>query len=276
MNKKSLFEHVNSFTLSLIALINNKLLRLDNLNSKLKFILCYHSVGNSGWRFATPVKDFEEQINYLLGNYQIKSLPNLLSEKSGGVAITFDDGYEDVYGNAFPILKRNKIPAAIFILGDQDNANRHELENDLKFMDLSEIKHLKNEGWEIGSHTNTHADLYKLSNVELNNEIEGSKKRLESKLGSVISYFAYPKGKYDYTIMKIVKNAGYTSAFTVDSGFLNTKNKMKITRLPMEGVVGINQFSAMLSYIGLITESLFMEILKIKEKLTGNQFKYEK
>lgn len=268
MKNKSLFEIINSIALHTIYIVNG-IFCLNRLNNKQKFILCYHSIGNSGWRFATPVDYFEQQMKFLKQNYDVVSLSDLLKSDKGGVAITFDDGYMDVFTNAYPIMKRNGITGTIFILGDDKKANRSEMENDLDFMTKSEIKILNNSGWEIGSHTNTHANLHKLSTDELVYEISTSKKKIENRIGVDVKYFAYPKGKYSDEIIKIVAQSGYSYAFTVDSGFYNDKNIYKITRLPMEGVVGMDQYSAMISFIGLVTESIFMWILKKKERLLG-------
>lgn len=267
-NSRSVFEIVNSFALNIIYIVNSTF-RLGNLNKKQKFILCYHSIGNSGWRFATPVSDFEEQMIFLKKNYNVVGLSELLKSKSGGVAITFDDGYKDVFVNAYPIMKKLGIKGTIFVLGNDKNANRSELENTLEFMTKSDILTLKQSGWEVGSHTNTHANLYDLTENDLVDEILNSKKAIEDRLQIKVNYFAYPKGKYNEKIINLVKKSGYTKAFTVDSGFYDDKNSYKITRLPMEGVVGINQYAAMISFIGLLTESIFMWILKKKERLTG-------
>ncbi len=265
MLNKSLFEYINSLSLNCIFLFN-RIFMTRKFDRNQKFILCYHSIGDSGWRFSTPVSDFEEQVRVLSENFNVKSLTETLNSDGGAVAITFDDGYKDVYLNAFPILKKYGLTGTIFVLGDNSHANRNEMENSLEFMTVTEIKHLKKEGWSVGSHTNTHANLHKLSKKDLVYEINQSKLNLEKKLGFEISFFAYPKGKYNDQIIDIVTKAGYSHAFTVDSGFFSLKNNMKITRLPMEGVVGINQFSAMLSYLGLLMESMFMEVLKIKER----------
>lgn len=266
MKKKSPFEIINSISLDVVYIFN-KVIGFGSLNKRLRFILCYHSIGDNGWRFATPVSDFENQVRFLSENFEVKSLTEMLTSERGAVVITFDDGYKDVYTNAFPILKKYGLTGTIFVLGDNNHANRYEMENSLEFMSIREIKHLKKEGWEVGSHSNTHANLHKISKKDLIYEINQSKLNLEKKLGFEILTFAYPKGKYNNQIVDLVKKAGYTHAFTVDSGFFSLKDKMRITRLPMEGLVGINQFSAMLSYLGLFVECVYMEILKRKEKL---------
>jgi peptidoglycan/xylan/chitin deacetylase (PgdA/CDA1 family) len=87
-------------------------------------VLNYHRVNSDREPFGllpvTP-KEFESQIQYLKRHYQILPLKSLLhrADDQGDlptrcIAITFDDGYLDNYQFAFPILKRNGVPATLF------------------------------------------------------------------------------------------------------------------------------------------------------------------
>ena len=88
-------------------------------------ILVYHRIGtfNDDWAVQpTELKDFEIQMKYLKETYNIISLEemaNLINTKKSipkkAVVITFDDGYKDNYTNAFPILKKYRIPSTIFL-----------------------------------------------------------------------------------------------------------------------------------------------------------------
>lgn len=88
-------------------------------------ILAYHRVSNEdlyNTGLTISVSNFERQIRYLKMNYNILTLEEAVQILNNGqkpspksVAITFDDGYEDNYVNAFPILKRYGIPATIFL-----------------------------------------------------------------------------------------------------------------------------------------------------------------
>ena len=85
-------------------------------------ILCYHKILNSindiNSINVSP-ENFEEQLRYLVNNFDVISLDNLEEEihKDGknAVAITFDDGCSDVLYNALPILERYNVPATLFI-----------------------------------------------------------------------------------------------------------------------------------------------------------------
>jgi len=127
--------------------LNNKLVSLMNrskltdLYSLLKSnvesfaaILVYHRVGifQDKWSISTiAVLEFEKQMKYLKKTYNILDLEELVSlikEKKAipkkTVVITFDDGYLDNYTFAFPILKKYKIPATIFLTTGYVGSNK--------------------------------------------------------------------------------------------------------------------------------------------------------
>lgn len=86
-------------------------------------ILYYHRVNDDRDAFfpATSTAQFESEMRYVARNYKIVSLSELLARLENGdpagdlVAITFDDGYQDNYHCAFPILRRYGLPATIFL-----------------------------------------------------------------------------------------------------------------------------------------------------------------
>lgn len=86
-------------------------------------ILMYHSIGEGGAFFAVTEEDFEKQLLYLKRRgfvcITLSELVEKLERKedvSSNVVLTFDDGYEDNYTKAFPLLKKYDIPATIFLI----------------------------------------------------------------------------------------------------------------------------------------------------------------
>lgn len=117
------------------------------------------------------------------------------------VVISFDDGDITVYRTAFPIMKEFGYTGIMYIVG-----NRLETDG---FMDTAEIKEMIAAGWQVGSHSMTHTDLTKSTDVTW--ELSQSKTDLETALGVPISSFAYPFGLQTEGIMTSVSHY-YSSA----------------------------------------------------------------
>ena len=90
-------------------------------------ILMYHHIKDRGDKFCGGLQKatFRKQISFLKKNYQIYPLGDLVGAlrskeclPENSVAITFDDGYEDFYENAFPILREANVPATVFLVAE--------------------------------------------------------------------------------------------------------------------------------------------------------------
>ncbi len=132
------------------------------------------------------------------------------------VTITFDDAFESFYENAFPLFQKYHMDGTIYLVSNDFKAPR--------FMSVKQIKELEEHGFEIGSHSVSHAHLPALSSKELRYELEESKRVIEKKLGHPIEAFAAPYGEYnDFVQAEIMKV--YDSHRSVDVGF-NTKDNL--------------------------------------------------
>lgn len=214
-------------------------------------VLGYHAVSNNKTIVDISPHMFQRHLSFLKKNFQFITLDNVINYINGkqtfakpAVALTFDDGYSDVFTTIAPILAKDNIPAATFILSNPDYANRYELENNKKLMSIKEIKQLQNLGWTIGCHSATHAKLVD-KYIELEKEITLSKKQLEKELTTQISYFAYPKGIYNQNVITKVKKAGFSAAFAFRTDFITRKsNLFTIPRSPVDWTHTMEQFEA--------------------------------
>ncbi len=225
---------------------------------KLINVLCYHRFKQRTEKnkkqmdsyFVTP-QQFEEQMQYLKENgYNVISMKKFIDYMYGEddipekpVLITIDDGYKSIYDYAYPILKKYKFPATVFLYqvffpGGKSALNVNET------MDL-----IKND-FSFGCHSNTHPVLTKknkLSDEEyiefLKKEIIEPKKYLEKKLGIPIETFAYPYGSYSKEVHFIIKKAGYKLAFSVVPSY-NTKDtdKFSLKRTMIYSSTTIDEF----------------------------------
>ena len=114
------------------------------------------------------------------------------------ISIDFDDGNDNVFTNAYPVMKANSLTGSAFIITNTVGGAGK--------MTWANLKTLKDEGWLIGSHTHTHSVMTELSESELNTELQTSQNILASK-GHIVSsrFIATPGGDWSELIYNRVK-----------------------------------------------------------------------
>ena len=194
-------------------------------------ILCFHGISDTpGNSYAVSASDFSKQMGFLADHYDIVSidqLVTLIQERkplpSTMIAVSFDDGYQDFYTCAFPILQRNAISATVFLpTGSIDGISKysHTLPQ-AEFLSWDQIRELQQNGIDFGSHTVSHTSVTRLTQHETQDELETSKARIEAEIHMSIKGFAYPYGTLrdtDPKIGKWISNSGYSWAVTSISG----------------------------------------------------------
>ncbi|HVZ12492.1 MAG TPA: polysaccharide deacetylase family protein [Patescibacteria group bacterium] len=263
INKTTFGEKIYFGGLNVLSFLNNL---LKSKASEQPAILCYHSISNDSWRYSVNEDNFKKQIAYIKKMRDIVSLDQMLNEPNNtkNIAITFDDGYRDFMTDALPIMKKEGVVGTIFVLGASEEPNRETLANTKELMSIEDMRKIKSMGWEVGFHSSTHAKLSALSAAALKSEIIDGKKRLEKKLGFKLKYFAYPMGEYTDQVKEVVKKAGFEAAFSTDGGQVSDADKFTIDRICIEGRVDTRQFQTLISDLGLLFNSNFMRLLKLK------------
>lgn len=139
------------------------------------------------------------------------------------IILTFDDGYQDNYQNAFPILQKHGITAVIYpVVGAIGKKQVIWEENEEPFpvdlMTAEEIKTMSKGGVEFGSHLWHHIHVNRYSAQETQEQLSHSKKKLEEILGMSVLSVAYPFGAYNESILQAAAQAGYCYGVTTDPG----------------------------------------------------------
>lgn len=207
-------------------------------------ILMYHYIrvvsdpnDTLGANLSVSPENFNKQLDYLAANnYQTISLQQLRDGFAGNykidktkkpIVITFDDGYDDAYTQAYPILKSHNMFGVFYIITGQIGQSER--------MTSNQIVELDKNGMIIGSHTKNHLDISTLSAAQLNIQLADSKSYLEQLLGHPIVDFCYPAGKYSSNDITVLKNDGYLTATTTKSGIANTKSDLfELPRIRMQ------------------------------------------
>lgn len=176
--------------------------------------------------------------------------------------LTFDDGYENIFINAFPILIRLGFKATCFIITNKiGHYNEWDINKDnfkkMKLMNRDQINEWLQNGFDVGSHTMDHLDLIKLNYENKNKQIINSKKFFKDAFNIEIDSFAYPFGSYDNETLNIIKQNYNYAVTTKRSRFI--KNKFSNELLPR---VPISK-----------NDSLFKFFLKIRTPYEDIKFK---
>ena len=182
-------------------------------------ILLYHNISEQKKFYTTSIsrKIFSRHIRYLARQgYAAVTFNDILSGRAiprKAVIITFDDGCESVFRFAYPLLKEARFRAVIFIVAKfigMTNYWDFPLGNRLRHLAEDQVKILVENGWEVGSHGNTHRSLPLLNSRQLIGELRRSRSELQRKFGAdQARSIAYPFGHWNHRVLRNARDAGY-------------------------------------------------------------------
>lgn len=207
-------------------------------------ILLYHHVAEDTPRSTSVTPEvFAEHLDYIDEHYAVVPLKQLVDAANGkgsvpanALAITFDDGYENILTNGHPLLKKHNFPYTVFInpevIGKQGNQ-----------LDWQQVKQMQSEGVTFANHTMDHLHLLEkranesqqawLERVWKN--ITDAEAIINKHTGESLKYLAYPFGEYNQALAKRLKEQGYTG-FGQHSGAVGKfSNMTAIPRFPAAG-----------------------------------------
>lgn len=181
-------------------------------------ILIYHQVGSS-WSHEMNVatEDFARQVDWLRRQGQVVRLEEAIARRGEPGAerlyvLTFDDGYVDVFVNAFPLLVERRLPFTLYVTSGPIEAPDDFPEWPGVPLTWTQIADMAKSGlMTLGAHTHTHPDLRHVDRVTATEEVELSNQLIEQRLGQSPRHFAYPKGWWSQTADPAVR-AAYATA----------------------------------------------------------------
>ena len=214
-------------------------------------VLMFHNISEiKGEKSSVFYKDFYNQIKFLtILGYKCVNLKNIdNNELNKKIIITFDDGYENIYKLAMPILNEFNQKATCFIVKNQINgfnlwdSNRTDYKK-YKLMNLDQIHEWDEKGFEIGAHTLDHVNLTKLTTEKKNKQINDPISFFYDKLNISIKSFSYPFGSYDDECIDLLKE-NYKYLLTTKPSLYNQKNftNYEIPRISINSSTSIFKF----------------------------------
>lgn len=138
-------------------------------------------------------------------------------DMGGTLSITFDDGYLDNFEVAAPILRKLQLPATFFVttgfIGSQCVApwDQH-LTPQPGWMSWDQVRSLAQQGFDIGSHTDSHIDLGSSDPDKVRAELEASRQKIQQEVGIPVQLFAYPFGGREHISdrsLQLVRDGGF-------------------------------------------------------------------
>jgi len=226
-------------------------------------IVAYHCVGVSNSVLSVSPETFRKQLAWLkhsgyrtlcLSEYlrrdgikphPARTEPVRAQKDSKEFLITFDDGFQELYTYAFPILKEFSFTAVVFVPTDyigqpagwiqRDMADisirllrqlrltnrqvQHQMHqlvclSNHRLLSWSEISEMNEYGIDFQSHSCSHTFFSKLDQQQISRELKDSKATLESRLQNNVQSFAYPYGDYDHSYLRTaLRETKYAMAF---------------------------------------------------------------
>ena len=203
-------------------------------------VINYHQVNPvENGPLTVPAKDFAAQMKYLHDNGYTTISPNDLHDflvnktplPEKPILITFDDGYEDNYVYAYPVLKEYNMKATIFLVSDY--MDRFD-----NYLTWPQVYEMSENNIYMGSHTLSHFELPPLPSTEMENQLVGGKLAVEWKTFKFCEYIAYPGGFYNQQVLSETKKAGYKGGFTVFYDYVRAgDDPYTLNRIPIYGNV---------------------------------------
>jgi peptidoglycan/xylan/chitin deacetylase (PgdA/CDA1 family) len=223
-------------------------------------ILMYHYIsvppaGSDRYRLSLSVtpENFDAQMAFLKqAGYHAVTLYDLydfLAQSKAlpakPVILTFDDGYTDAFTQAMPILHKYGFVGTFFVLtgpADQGGSGEH--------LTWEQIVAMSATGMDLELHSRDHVDLRNRPNDFLVHQIAGGKESLEAHINRPVRWFAYPSGRYDAAVVRVLKSDGFWGAVTTQDGRTHTASGLfDLLRVRISGSYTLDTF------IKVVTES---------------------
>ena len=211
-------------------------------------------IKDSNYQFLNP-NDFKENFHK--------------AKKQKKILVTIDDAFESFYKNAWPFLKKNKIPFILFVSTEPIEKNG--------YMTWEQIIEIEKESFTvIGHHSHSHDYLIDKSNSEFILDIEKANKLFLNNIGYVPTIFSYPFGEYSEFIRNYIsKNFKY--AFGQHSGVIDlNKEKFQLPRFPINENYGkLKRFESIVNTFPLEYKKLLPVEKKLKKQNNPPNFQVE-
>ena len=173
---------------------------------------------------------FDKHLAYLSSRYQLVTLRDLLENHRSAAGpravITLDDGFQNNFELAFPVLRKYGATATIFLVTNV--LGKLWSDGVSKVLARDQIQAMHEYGIEFGSHSANHFNSNKLSRSQFRDEVVRSKAEIDEIIGDEVVSFSFPYGLYHASEhFPVLQEAGYKCAVAT---FLRPYNPRRFSR----------------------------------------------
>lgn len=232
---------VRLFLFSLFTALASSALAQQHFN-----ILVYHHVAeDTPASTSVSPATFRQHLAFLRdNNHPVIALQDALDAvrsnqelPDGAVVITFDDAFENIYTNAFPLLQEFNAPFTIFAATDPIDQGFNDM------LSWDQLREMQSWGATIANHSRDHGYLVRHSprdnawREQMAANIRHAQQRLEAELGDDIPrWFAYPYGEYSEGLKSILQNENYLGFAQHSGGVYGGSDFYALPRFAAAGV----------------------------------------
>ena len=234
----------------------------------------YHRFNESKYPSTNIEMDvFKSQIDMIKRSGYSFNDPNsfeknyIVPKKNKEILLTIDDAFQSFYTEAWPYLKKNKIPFILFVSTEPVGKRG--------YMTWNQIKEIESETFAlIGHHSHSHGYLIDESNDLFVQDIKMANKIFFKELGYIPSLFSYPFGEYS-KFMRDYISQNFTFAFGQHSGVIDVnKDKFELPRFPINENYGeLKRFESIINSFPLEYKELYPNEKKLNNETNPPQFK---
>ncbi len=205
-------------------------------------LLVYHQIeAGLGREMEVPLRVFVRQLEWLLANFEIVDLETAVARRAEPdahrlVVLTFDDGYDDMYRLAYPMLRAGETPFTLYLTTHPTESGEPLYPGGrAQPVSWSHVDEMAGSGlMTLGAHTHRHPDLTQIDSDEIARELAESNRLIETRLGVRPMHFCYPYGWWSADAHPHVEQLYQTATLGSGAGFGTDTDLLKINRVPVQ------------------------------------------
>lgn len=201
----------------------------------LRLLYCHNVLDHQRKKFESVIRNLQCIGEFVSTDRVLDILHGRVPLSRNSFHLSFDDGMKSVTEHALPVLREHGVPAIMFVPTTVVSTSKGEFSEirrvlagasaDAEIVTWADLERARADGFDIGSHTRTHALLTdgQKSESVIEDEILGSKLDLERRLGIECRYISWPYGRLQDVgdgALDVVRRAGYKACFGAFRGHI--------------------------------------------------------